>query len=68
MRKDVMQFPQSKKTGSAASIGSAAGFTLVEIMVAMVVFGVLATGMTTLMACLIQNNEFSQDMTEATKG
>jgi type IV pilus assembly protein PilV len=42
------------------------GFTLVEMIVAMFIFGILATGMTTLMAVLIQNNEFSQDMTEAT--
>ena len=42
------------------------GFTLVELLVAMFVFGILATGMTTLMGVLIQNNEFSQDMTEAT--
>ena len=42
------------------------GFTLVEMIVAMFIFGILATGMTTLMGVLIQNNEFSQDMTEAT--
>ena len=42
------------------------GFTLVEMIVAMFIFGVLATGMTTLMGVLIQNNEFAQDMTVAT--
>ena len=42
------------------------GFTLVELIVAMFIFGILATGMATLMGVLIQNNEFSQDMTEAT--
>jgi len=42
------------------------GFTLIELIVAMFIFGVLATGMTTLMGVLIQNNEFSQDITEAT--
>ena len=42
------------------------GFTLIEMIVAMFIFGILASGMTTLMAVLIQNNEFSQDMTEAT--
>ncbi len=42
------------------------GFTLVEVMVAVFLFGVVATGMATLMAVLIQNNTFSQDMTEAT--
>ena len=42
------------------------GFTLIEMLVAMFIFGILATGMTTLMGVLIQNNEFSQDMTEAT--
>ncbi|UCE18362.1 MAG: prepilin-type N-terminal cleavage/methylation domain-containing protein [Gemmatimonadota bacterium] len=42
------------------------GFTLVEMIVAMFIFGVLATGMTTLMGVLIQNNEFAQDITVAT--
>ena len=42
------------------------GFTLVEMIVAMFIFGILATGMTTLMGVLIQNNEFAQDMTVAT--
>ena len=42
------------------------GFTLVEMIVAMFIFGILATGMTTLMAVLIQNNEFAQDITVAT--
>ncbi|UCE18357.1 MAG: prepilin-type N-terminal cleavage/methylation domain-containing protein [Gemmatimonadota bacterium] len=42
------------------------GFTLVEVMVAMFIFGILATGITTLMAVLIQNNDFSRCMTEAT--
>lgn len=42
------------------------GFTLVEVIVAMFIFGILATGMTTLMGVLIQHNEFSQDITEAT--
>jgi len=42
------------------------GFTLVELIVATVVFGILASGMATLMAALIQSNEFARDMTEAT--
>ncbi|MFQ6091427.1 MAG: prepilin-type N-terminal cleavage/methylation domain-containing protein [bacterium] len=42
------------------------GFTLVEVVVAMFIFGILATGMTTLMGVLIQHNEFARAMTEAT--
>ena len=42
------------------------GFTLVEVIVALFIFGVLATGMATLMGALIQNNEFARSMTEAT--
>ena len=50
----------------APSLLSERGFTLVEMIVAMFIFGVLATGMTTLMGVLIQNNDFAQDMTVAT--
>lgn len=42
------------------------GFTLVEMIVAVFLFSVVATGLATLMGVLIQNNTFSQDMTEAT--
>ena len=42
------------------------GFTLIELIVAMFIFGIMATGMATLMAVLIQNNDFARDMTEAT--
>lgn len=42
------------------------GFTLVELIVAMFIFGILATGMATLMGVLIQNNDFARSMTEAT--
>ena len=48
------------------SLLSERGFTLVELLVAMFIFGILATGMTTLMGVLIQNNDFAQDMTVAT--
>ena len=42
------------------------GFTLVEILVAAVLFSILSAGITTMMAVLILSNDFARDMTEAT--
>ena len=49
-----------------SKIAGEKGFTIVEILVAMFIFGILATGMATLMGVLIQNNDFARNMTEAT--
>lgn len=42
------------------------GFTLVEMLVAMVIFSIISAGMTSMMAILIQSNDFARNMTEAT--
>ena len=52
--------PQVRKTGRSG------GFTLVEVMVVMTMFGILATGMASMMSVLIQNNDFGRRLTEAT--
>ena len=57
---------QSKRKSMRGVWGREWGFTMVEMIVAMFIFGILATGITTLMGVLIQNNDFSQCMTEAT--
>jgi len=41
------------------------GFTLVEVIVVTIIFGILSTGMASMMAVLIQNNDFSRAITEA---
>ena len=42
------------------------GFTLVEVLVAMVMLAILSTGIATMMAVIVLHNDFARDMTEAT--